>query len=139
MNFTVSNSAIQVAVVRRAGTLEKVCEVRQNETLTVPLSDGSYEIVFVSSSTGASNARTPIPFTVAATGPNFASIYSSSGQSVFDSRLANSYSLVGYTLPTWVRDNDGFAFFAGFTLATTVRIFRAARRWFSRAGEDTNF
>lgn len=138
MNVTISNGPGQIAVVRKATTLEKVCEVRLNETLTVPMADGSYQIVFVSATTGAANARTPIPFTVGSTGANFISIYSTSGSSVINSRLANSYTLAGYTLPAYVQDNDSFAFFAGFTLACTVRIFRAARRWFACVAEDTN-
>jgi len=41
-----------------------------------------------------------------------------------------------FTIPTWVRSDEGLAFFAGFFLIATVRITRAGLRWLSRAGED---
>jgi len=41
-----------------------------------------------------------------------------------------------FTIPTWVRSDEGLAFLAGFFLIATVRITRAGLRWLSRTGED---
>jgi len=41
-----------------------------------------------------------------------------------------------FTIPAWVRTDEGMAFFAGFFLIATVRLTRAGLRWLSRAGED---
>lgn len=138
MTTTFANGGSLVAVVRTtapAGSV--VAQVRPGETREISLSDGNYQVFFQTVNGGTNNQAT-LNFTVGATGTDNIYVYGNSNAVAFNSRLANSYTLAGYTLPAYVKDNESFAFFAGFTLACSVRIFRAARSWFRRAGADTN-